>query len=95
MLQYNGQINGFYYKNTPGIKRIGVIGNDKEILRAEIQLPRYKTRIPEEPYLANPQFVNNTAIDSLKTVNIYRVGTRCVGIFIRYLDLEMSPVTLE
>ncbi|KAF7952287.1 uncharacterized protein EAE97_001784 [Botrytis byssoidea] len=94
MLQYNGRISGFYYENAPGIKRIGVIGDDKEMSRAEIQLPRYETHVPEEPYLANPQFVNDAAIDSLKTVNVCRVGTRCVGIFIRYLDLAMSPVTL-
>ncbi|TGO47963.1 hypothetical protein BOTNAR_0499g00060 [Botryotinia narcissicola] len=41
MLQYNGRISGFYYENAPGIKRIGVIGDDKEMSRAEIQLPRY------------------------------------------------------
>ncbi|TEY35479.1 hypothetical protein BOTCAL_0589g00010 [Botryotinia calthae] len=94
MLQHVGRISGFYYENAPRIKRIGVIGDNKNVSRAENQLPRYETRVPEQPYLGNPQFVTDAVIDSLKTVNICRVGTRCVGVFIRYLDPEMSPVTL-
>ncbi|KAF7889648.1 uncharacterized protein EAF02_002063 [Botrytis sinoallii] len=46
MLQYDGRISGFYHENAPGIKRIGVIGDDKKMSRAEIQLPRYETRVP-------------------------------------------------
>ncbi|KAF7954430.1 hypothetical protein EAE96_005551 [Botrytis aclada] len=93
-LRHEGLISGFYYENAPGIKRIGVIGDNRKVSRAETQLPRYETRVPEQPYLGNPQFVTDAIIGSLETVNICRVGRRCVGILIKYLDPEMPPVAL-
>ncbi|CAD6444462.1 d7664fa2-f657-49d3-b1b0-66d51fc430cc [Sclerotinia trifoliorum] len=93
MLKHTGCVNGFYYENAPVIRRIGITGDNKETPKTQIRLPRYDTSMPAAIF-GNPQFVNYAKICAMETVNVCRVGTRCVGILIKYSDPKVPPAIL-
>ncbi|ESZ96609.1 hypothetical protein SBOR_2976 [Sclerotinia borealis F-4128] len=94
LLTHTGCVSGFYFENAPQIRRIGIVSDGKDAPNAETRLPRYETCKPMPPYLGNPQFVNDAIIHDLEAVTMCRVGTRCVGILIRYLDADLPPAIL-
>ncbi|TGO44887.1 hypothetical protein BCON_0450g00060 [Botryotinia convoluta] len=97
MLKHNGCISGFYFENSTEIRRLGVIGDDNPTEVDEVPLPRYETCDPVRPligFLGRTLFMNDAKIQDLKSVTICRVGRRCIGMLIHYLDTNMPPVVL-
>ncbi|KAI9641939.1 hypothetical protein NHQ30_009808 [Ciborinia camelliae] len=109
LLQHTGSISGFYYENSPEIIRLGIIGDNRKVPNGESPLPRNETCEPTPPlprnetceptpphigFLGRDLFLNDAIIHNLKTVTMCRMGSRCVGILIHYLDQGVSPVVL-
>ncbi|TGO73619.1 hypothetical protein BELL_0346g00070 [Botrytis elliptica] len=97
MLKHRGCISGFYFENSTEIRRLGVIGDDNLTEVDEIPLPRYETCDPVRPligFLGRTLFMNDAKIQDFKSITICRVGSRCIGMLIHYLDTNMPPVVL-
>lgn len=97
ILKHNSCISGFYFENSNEIRRLGVIGDDSRTEVDEVPLPHYETCDPVRPlieFLGRNLFMNDAKIQDLKSVTICRVGRRCIGMLIHYLDSNMPPVVL-
>lgn len=97
MLKQIGCIVGLYFENSNKIRRLGVIGDGHLAEVGEVPLPRYETCDPTLPFigfLGRSLFMNDARIHDLESVIICRVGRRCIGMLIHYVDTNVPAIVL-
>ncbi|KAB8294956.1 hypothetical protein EYC80_006909 [Monilinia laxa] len=97
MLKQIGCVAGFYFENSPQVRRLGVIGDGKIAKFEEVPLPFYETCDPTPPYigsLGRDLFMNDAKIQDLKSVIACTVGHRCIGMLLHYIDTALPAVVL-
>lgn len=95
-MKQSGCVAGFYFENSTRIRRLGVIGDGK-LATEGVPIPRYETCEPTLPYIGffgKSLFVNDAKIEDLNSVVACKIGARCIGILIDYIDETMPAAVL-